>query len=160
MVQNNKKIAQLPLQEASRNQTAKNAAKTLLRSNSGFVLPTAAQKRLLLVEFAKKNFAIYGKAFDVVKLSASVDLENAGDIGHNLDRITLCEIKSSNRKLPHDFKGYFFALTAAELLVAQSLKNRFKFVLVNTTTEAFMELTLQELFGKARGIYPTWSIML
>lgn len=160
MVQDTQKIAQALLGEASRNQTAKNAAKVLLRSNSGFVVPTAAQKRLLLVEFAKKNFVIYGKAFDVVKLSALVDLENAGDIGHNLDKITLCEIKSSNRKLPDDFKGYFFALTAAELLVAQSLKNRFKFVLVNTTTEAFIELTLQELFGKARGIYPTWSIML
>ena len=160
MVQDTQKIAQALLGEASRNQTAKNAAKVLLRSNSGFVVPTAAQKRLLLVEFAKKNFVIYGKAFDVVKLSALVDLENAGDIGHNLDKITLCEIKSSNRKLPADFKGYFFALTAAELLVAQSLKNRFKFVLVNTTTEAFIELTLQELFGKARGIYPTWSIML
>ena len=160
MVQDTQKIAQALIGEASRNQTAKNAAKVLLRSNSGFIVPTAAQKRLLLVEFAKKNFVIYGKAFDVVKLSAPVDLENAGDIGHNLDKIILCEIKSSNRKLPDDFKGYFFALTAAELLVAQSLKNRFKFVLVNTTTEAFIELTLQELFGKARGIYPTWSIML
>jgi len=145
--------------EASRNQTAKNAARILLRDNSGFVVPTAKQKRLLLVEFAKRNLVVYGKAFDIVKLVGTVNLNDAAEIGSNLDRITLCEIKSSNRKLPQDFKGYFFALTTAELLVAQNLKQRFKFVLVNTATESYIELTLQELFGRARGIYPTWSIM-
>jgi len=71
----------------------------------------------------------------------------------------LCEIKSSNRKLPEDFRVISFALTTAELLVAQNLKQRFKFILVNTVTGKFIELTLQELFGRARGIYPTWSIM-
>ena len=122
-------------------------------------MPTAKQKRLLLVEFAKKNIVVYGKAFDVVRLDAAVNLDNAAEIGRNLDKIVLCEIKSSNRKLPEDFRGYFFALTTAELLVAQNLKQRFKFILVNTVTGAYIELTLQELFGRARGIYPTWSIM-
>jgi hypothetical protein len=154
-----KAIAQAALTEASRNQTAKKAVHILLESGSGYRLPTASQKRLLLVEFARRNFVVYGKAFDVVRLSGAVDLNSSTDIGHNLDKISLCEIKSSNRKLPSDFKGYFFALTAAELLVAQSLKGRFRFVLVNTATGSHVELTLQEMFGRARGIYPTWSIM-
>lgn len=152
-------IAEAALAEASRNQTAKRAAQILLRSNSGFVVPTAKQKRLLLVEFARRNFVVYGKAFDVVKLAGTVNLDDAAEIEHNLDNIVLCEIKSSGRKLPDDFRGYFFALTTAELLVAQNLKQRFKFILVNTATGMYIELTLQELFGRARGIYPTWSIM-
>jgi hypothetical protein len=147
------------LAEASRNQTAKKAAQILLKSGSGFVVPTARQKRLLLVEFAKRNLVVYGKAFDVVKLAGSVDLDASADIERNLDKIVLCEIKSSNKKLPEDFRGYFFALTTAELLVAQNLKHRYRFIFVNTITGAYIELTLQELFGRARGIYPTWSIM-
>lgn len=129
------------------------------RSKAGFVVPTAKQKRLLLVEFARRNFVVYGKAFDIVKVAGAVNLDDAAEIGRNLDQITLCEIKSSSRKLPEDFKGYFFALTTAELLVAQNLKQRFRFVLVNVSTGTYMELTLQQLFGRARGIYPTWSIM-
>ncbi|HZQ17852.1 MAG TPA: hypothetical protein VFA90_03950 [Terriglobales bacterium] len=152
-------IKNAAITEASRNQTAKRAAQILLQSGSGFVVPSAQQKRLLLVEFARRNFVLYGKAFDIIKLGGPVDLDNTKDIEHNLDRIILCEIKSSGRKLPEDFRGYFFALTAAELLVAQSLKKRFQFVLVNTATGAYSELTLQQLFGRARGIYPTWSIM-
>lgn len=152
-------IAESALAEASRNQTAKRAAQILLRSNAGFVVPTAKQKRLLLVQFARKNLVLYGKAFDVIKLAGNVNLNDDAEIERNLDKIILCEIKSSGRRLPEDFKGYFFALTAAELLVAQNLKQRFRFVLVNTATGKFMELTLQELLGRARGIYPTWSIM-
>ncbi len=147
------------LAEASRNQTAKRAARILLQSGTGFVIPTAKQKRLLLVEFAKQNLVVYGKAFDIVKLLATVNLDDTTEIARNLDKIIVCEIKSSSRELPEDFKGYFFALTTAELLVAQNLKQRFKFILVNTVTGTYIELTLQELFGRARGIYPTWSIM-
>ena len=152
-------IKEAALAEASRNQTAKRAAQILLRTNSAFVVPTAQQKRLLLVEFARRNFVVYGKAFDVVKLLGTTNLDDAADIERNLDKIVLCEIKSSRRKLPADFKGYFFALTTAELLVAQNLKHRFKFILVNSATGSYIELTLQELFARARGIYPTWSIM-
>ena len=159
MDEENEALKEAALAEVSRNQTGKKAAQILLRSNSRFVIPTAKQKRLLLVEFARRNFVVYGKAFDVVKLVRPVNLDDAGEIGINLDKIVLCEIKSSGRKLPKDFKGYFFALTTAELLVAQNLKQRFKFILVNTATGGYLELTLQELFGRARGIYPTWSIM-
>jgi hypothetical protein len=152
-------LVEAALAEASRNQTAKKAANILLKSDALFLVPTAKQKRLLLVEFAKRNLVVYGKAFDVVKLAQELNLDDASEIARNLDKIVLCEVKSSNRKLPEDFKGYFFALTTAELLVAQNLRHRYKFVFVNTVTHTYLELTLQELFGRARGIYPTWSIM-
>lgn len=154
-----KSIKEAALEEVSRNKTAQRAARILLESNSGFVVPSSSQKLLLLIELAKRNVVIYGKAFDILKLAEDVDLDDAEAIRRNLAKITFCEIKSSSRKLPGDFKGYFFALTAAELLVAQNLKQRFKFVLVNVQTGNHIELSLQELLGRARGIYPTWSIM-
>ncbi len=145
--------------EASRNQTAKAAIQILYISGAGYSVPTAKQKRLLLVEFAKRNLVVYGKAFDVVRTSKKINFDDSNEIAANLDEIILCEVKSTNRELPEDFKGYFFALTTAELLVAQNLKERFKFIFVSTVTGKFIELTLQELFARARGIYPTWSIM-
>lgn len=145
--------------EESRNQTARKAEKILIQSGGGFLVPTSKQKRLLLVEFARRNLVVYGKAFDVVRIAGNIDLDDPAEIAAKLDTIILCEVKSSNRKLPEDFRGYFFALTTAELLVAQNLKERFRFIFVNTVTGSFLELTLQELFARARGIYPTWSIM-
>jgi hypothetical protein len=62
---------------------------------------------------------------------------------------------SRNRRVPG---LYFFALTAAEVLVAQSLKSQFRFIFVNTVTGAHIELMLSEVFARDRGIYPTWSI--
>ncbi len=48
-------LAKVALAEASRNQTAKAAARILVRKNVGFVVPNATQKRSLLVEFARRN---------------------------------------------------------------------------------------------------------
>jgi hypothetical protein len=68
------------------------------------------------------------------------------------------EIKSSRKKLRPDFSGFFFALTGAEVLVAQSLRKQFTFVLVNTGTGDHIEISLSGIFSRAKGIYPTWSI--
>ena len=112
--------------EASRNQTAKKAEQILLQSGKGFFLPTAKQKRLLLVEFARQNLVVYGKAFDVVRGAVNLNLDDSAEIAAKLDTIVLCEVKSSNRNLPDNFKGYFFALTTAELLVAQNFQGAFQ----------------------------------
>src|SRR5260370_8215581 len=83
-------LAEAALAEASRNQTAKRAAQILLRSNSGFVVPTAKQKRLLLVEFARQNFVVYGKAFDVGRLAGTVDPNYAHHLQQNPHKLSLC----------------------------------------------------------------------
>lgn len=103
--------------------TAKKAAAILVAKNLGFTIPTAKQRQNLLVAYAKRGKVVYGRAFDIVRLSAVVDLDDLNDIERNLDEIVIFEIKSSRKKLRSDFAGYFFALTAAEVLVAQSLKN-------------------------------------
>ena len=143
----------------SGNTTAQRAGNILVAKGLGFVLPTGKQKKNLVVAFAKRDKIVYGKAFDIIKLSGRVDLDSLEEIESKLDRITLYEIKSTARDLEPDFKGYFFGLTAAEVLVAQSLKAQFKFVFVNIHTRNYLELSLSQMFGRAKGIYPTWSIL-
>src|ERR1051325_3528815 len=138
--------------------TAKAAALILVAKKAGFIIPTGKQRQNLLVAFAKKGKVVYGKAFDVVKLSEPVDLDDLAVVEKHLAQITVFEIKSTRKKLRSDFSGYFFGLTAAEVLVAQSLKKQFGFVLVNTGTREHLEISLSEIFARAKGIYPTWSI--
>jgi hypothetical protein len=138
--------------------TAKKAAALLVAKKDGFIIPTPKQKLNLLVAFAKRNKVIYGKAFDIVRLSAPVDLNNLADVEEKLDCITIFEIKSTKKNLRPDFSKFFFALTGAEILVAQSLKKQFKFVFVNTATGKYLEMDLAEIFARAKGIYATWSI--
>jgi hypothetical protein len=142
----------------SGNSTAKKAAAILISKNIGFVVLTPKQKQNLVVAFAKKSMVVYGKAFDIVRLSGAVDLSDSADVEKNLDKITIFEIKSTRKRLRADFSRYFFALTAAEVLVAQSLKKYFKFIFVNTVTGDYLEMDLVQIFARSRGIYPTWSI--
>jgi len=140
--------------------TAKKAAAILVSKNLGFIIPTAQQKLNLLVAFAKRGKVVYGRAFDIVKLSGPVRLDDLSDIEEHLSRITIFEIKSTRKVLRADFSSFFFSLTGAEVLVAQSLKKQFKFALVNTTTTEHLEMNLAEIFARAKGIYSGWSIML
>jgi hypothetical protein len=126
----------------------------------GFIIPTARQKLNLLVAFAKKGKVVYGRAFDIVKLSGPVTLDDLSEVEKNLNRVTIFEIKSTRKILKADFSAFFFSLTGAEVLVAQSLKKQFKFALVNTTTTEHLEMDLAEIFARAKGIYSGWSIML
>ena len=138
--------------------TAKKAAQILVEKKLGYVVPTASQKRNLVVACAKRDLIVYGKAFDVLRLTGEVNLDSPEDVEAKLPQIVICEIKSTKQMFADDFRGYFFGLTAAEVLVAQSLKEQFRFIFLNTVTGSFLELKLSEVFAKARGIYPTWSI--
>ena len=139
--------------------TAKLAAEILRDLNVGFVIPTAKQRVALAMAYARAEYVIYGKAFDIVRCSSTVDLNDSDSIFEHLADIVILEIKSTNKKtVKPDFRGHFFAITAAELLVAQSLGKRYRFIFVNTLTRSHLELTLQQIFARSRGIYPTWSI--
>lgn len=153
-------LAGLPLQPPGGvKQTAKRALEILLEKSSQFRLPSALEREALAIAFARKRKVIYGAAFDVVRLSRELDLTDPDATTANLDAVELLEVKSTSRaNMKSDFRGYFFALTTAELLVAQSLGTQYKFAFVNTITREHVELSLRDVFGRARGIYPTWSI--
>src|SRR5262245_19750183 len=114
--------------------TAGKAALLLVGMGLGYLIPTAKQKKNLVIAFAKRDMIVYGKAFDVVRLTAPVNLDSLEDVEANLSCVLLCEIKSTKKAVKSDFRGYFFGLTAAEVLVAQSLKDQFRFIFVNTIT--------------------------
>jgi hypothetical protein len=125
----------------------------------GYAVPTAAQRTNLCVSFAEAGCVLYGRAFDVVKCPAECDLNDRGSIAAHIAQILCAEIKSTNRAaLGPEFDGYFFDLTNAELLVAQSLGTQFCFVFVNVITGAVKEMTLQQVFAKARKTYPKMAV--
>jgi hypothetical protein len=142
----------------SNKQTAIKARNMLLQKDAGFRIATPKQKRILLVEFAKKGRVIYGQAYDVIKVASPCDLDDETSVGANLESLSLYEVKSTNRSLPANFQGFFFSLSTAELLTAQSLGSRYRFAFVNVVTGDYLELALADLFGRARSIYPSWSI--
>lgn len=110
------------------------------------------------MEFAKHGRIVYGQAFDLVHCDPSANLDESADIARVLPTLRLYEVKSSNRQLLPGFGGYFFSFSTAELLVAQSLGENFRFAFVNIVTNEVLDLSLREVFAKARGIYPSWSI--
>jgi hypothetical protein len=138
--------------------TAGKAALLLASKGLGYLVPTLRQKKNIVVAFAKRDMIVYGKAFDVIRLTEPVNLDSVNEVETHLSKLLLCEIKSTKKDVATDFRGYFFGLTAAEVLVAQNLKAQFRFIFVNTVSGAHLELQLNEIFAKARGIYPTWSI--
>ena len=138
--------------------TSRRAAQILAEKSSKYVIPTASQRQNLLVAFAKTGKAVYGRAFDLVKLERPLNLSDLHEVESHLSTVTLIEVKSTKKQLPPDFAGFFFALTGGEVLVAQSLKSQFRFALVNTVSEDYLEMSLGDIFSRARGIYPTWSV--
>jgi hypothetical protein len=149
-----------PFQEPSHgHQTAKVAIRVLLEKDIGFHEPSRKERDALLIGFAMHRRVLYGAAFDVVRLSRVVDLSDSSAIAGNMDAITVYEIKSTNRQsMKADLKGYFFNITAAELLVAQSLGRQFRFAFVNTLTSEYQEMSLHDVFGRSRAMYPAWHI--
>jgi len=139
--------------------TSRRAIEILLSDYHGFRCPTRSVRQELLVGFAMRGFALTGAAYDIVQINGDVDLGDRNNISSNLDAITLCEIKSTNRvAMKEDLKGYFFNVTAAELLVAQTLGERFKFAFVNVLTRSLQMLSLPEVMAKSRALYPAFHI--
>ncbi len=112
----------------------------------------------MLVEFAKTGAVIYGRAFDIVKLRADIDLDDPGSVEKNLKNIVLCEVKSTKKAADEEFRGHFFSISTAELLVAQSLGESFKFVFVSTANDTYREFGLKDVFERIKKVYPTWSV--
>jgi len=153
-------VADVALDRPSNQATARLAAEILGQHGTGFVVPTARQREAILIAFVRAGYVIYGKAFDILRVKATFDLADENAIRNHLDDIVLYEIKSTSKaNIPADFRGYFFSLSTAELLVAQNLGPRYRFAFVNTRTRTHIELGLPELFARSRGIYPSWSVM-
>ena len=139
--------------------TARKAVRILIEKAVGYIEPTHRERDALLIGFAMHRKLLYGAAFDVLRLSKPVDLTSPEAIAADIDAIMVHEIKSTNRAMMKaDLKGYFFNITAAELLVAQSLGPQFRFTFVNTLTGEHQEMALNDIFARSRAMYPAWHI--
>lgn len=139
--------------------TAKKAAEYLLSLDIGFKVPSRKGRKNLLIVFAESGLTLYGKAFDIVKSTAAIDFDELAEVRKNLHSITIYEIKSTNKKsVKENFERYFFSISTAELLTAQNLKEKYRFVFVNTLTNNILDMSLQDIYKNAKGIYPSWSI--
>lgn len=126
--------------------------------DSRFRKLTGPQKLRIVVAFAKKGVVVYGQAFDLIHCDPLLDLDNESAIELARKDIRLYEVKSSSRSLKPGFADYFFSFSTAELLVAQSLGDNFRFAFVNIHSREYLDLSLREVFARARAIYPSWSI--
>ena len=141
--------------------TSTKAAQLLQEKDKHFRIPSPKQRKNLSVEFAKLGKVIYGQAFDIVRVDGDYNLDEVWSISKGIKekKITLYEIKATNRtNVTDEFGDYFFSLSTAEVLVAQSLKDAYMFIFVNINTHKYIELTLPEVYAKAQAIYPSWSI--
>ena len=139
--------------------TARKAVQILVQKEIGYIEPTQRERDALLVGFAMHRKLLYGAAFDVLRMRRPVDISSPEAIAADLDAITVHEIKSTNRSMMKaDLKGYFFNITAAELLVAQSLGPQYRFTFVNTLTNEHQEMALNDIFARSRAVYPAWHI--
>ena len=147
---------------APSNQATANRAKAILcNASAAYRDPTAVERSSIAAAFAAKNFVVYGRAFDLVELEdQGLTLSDPGALAKAIDEhaLALVEVKSTSANRDEHFRGHFFSMSTAELLVAQSLGPLFKFAFVNTTTGHYRLVTLQDVFRRARAIYPTWSI--
>lgn len=147
-----------PVRSGSSQSTARRALAILLEQ-PGFRSADGREKRNIAEAFASHNRPVYGQAFDALHLATEVDLADVADIKHKLSSITLYEVKATDRAhAKDDFAGHFFSMSTAELLVAQKLGAQFRFVFVNVRTRHILDLSLQDIYARAKGIYPTWSI--
>ena len=146
------------IENVSGHATAKKAL--AMAKRSGYEIPTPVGRRHLAMAFAARGRVVYGKAFDCFRVSGKepLQLSDLEAVQRRIDEVTLCEIKSTRKQVGDEFGGYFFSISTAELLVAQSLGTQYRFLFVNTTTGTVLDLSLQDVYSKAKAIYPTWSI--
>ena len=145
--------------EKAGNKITAAAARVLLcKKDPCFRILTKGQKTKIAVAFAQKGVVVYGQAFDLVHCETQANLDDPADIVRVLPMLRLYEVKSSSRTLKPGFADYFFSFSTAELLVAQSLGENFRFAFVNIHSAEVLDLSLREVFARARAIYPSWSI--
>jgi hypothetical protein len=128
----------------SNNQTEKRAIDFLMQKDPSFLLPTKeGRKRLLEILGLSKKYA---RAFDLFKLPGHVNSEHEVTPEH-AKLITLVELKTTEKYLPANPKGFFFGATQNEFDVAQALGEQYKFCFVSLhpDSRSFSMLSLADI---------------
>jgi hypothetical protein len=156
-----------PAAVESNKQTAEGAKRWLIdtKSSLGYRAVADSGQRVRIAQaFAGRNKVVYGQAFDLVrvKLGSEVDFDDLAALTQaaKQDEVVLIEVKATKKSRGAHFKEHFFSISTAELLVAQSLGDLYRFAFVNTSENECFEVSLRQIYARTKAIYPTWSIRL
>lgn len=112
----------------SNNKTEKQAIDYLLSIEKRFLLPTKeGRKQLLDILGLEKRYA---RTFDLFILPGHTSDESEITL-KDTENITLIELKTTQKYLPHNPKGFFFGATQNEFDLAKQLGEQFKFCFVS-----------------------------
>jgi hypothetical protein len=112
----------------SNNKTEKQAIDYLLSADKRFLLPTKDGRKQIIevLGFDKK----YSRTFDLFMLPDQTN--DTDEIAvEDACKITLIELKTTQKYLPNNPKGFFFGATKNEFDLAEQLGNQYKFCFVS-----------------------------
>ena len=128
----------------SNNKTEKQAVNYLLLADKRFLLPTKeGRKQLVEVLGLDKK---YSRAFDLFILPGYQNNEQEITVD-DVNKITLIELKTTQKYLPNNPKGFFFGATQNEFDLAEKLGEQYKFCFVSLHNNSLSHslLSLDEL---------------
>jgi hypothetical protein len=133
----------------SNNRTEKAAIDYLLSVDNRFWVPDSGSRKSILGMLGVS--AGLSRAFDLVWTEDHVAGESGLAVA-DIDRVTLVELKTTQKHLPQLPKGFFFGATQNEFDLAEALGDRFRFCFVCLHPESlgFCLLTLTELSALIR----------
>lgn len=146
-----------------------------MRKNLTFQeLDSSGKKRVSRFFLERYNVAVDTGKFDMIKFESIP--ENAPDylleperlplnsiqIEPYLDLVVLIEVKSTRKNLDPDFSGFFFGITYDEVIVAQKLESRGKYLIamVSEQQDNYLILPWSELLRKVKKLYMQFSLQL
>lgn len=128
----------------SNNKTEKRGINFLMSTDKTFLLPTAeGRKKILEVLNLDKK---YYRAFDLFKLPGHLNGEQE-IVVKDAKNITLIELKTTEKYLPNNPKGFFFGVTQNEFDIAEKLEEQYRFCFVSLHPDSnnFSLLSLGDL---------------
>ncbi|HMO77887.1 MAG TPA: DUF3883 domain-containing protein [Candidatus Paceibacterota bacterium] len=117
----------------SNNKTEKEAIDYLLSVDRRFLLPTMEGRKQIVeaMGFDKK----YSRTFDLFMLSGRTNCEQEITVD-DLSKITLIELKTTQKYLPNNPKGFFFGVTQNEFDLATQLGDQYRFCFVSLHSDS------------------------
>ena len=156
-----------PAVTESNKQTAEVAKQWLVESKAdrGYRTLRPRERVRIVQAFAARNKVVYGQAFDLIRIPprSEIDFDDLALVTGAVKEgaVVLVEVKAAKRaRKGSHFKEHFFSISTAELLVAQSLGELYKFAFVNVDAKECYEVSLRQIYSRTKAIYPTWSIRL
>lgn len=125
----------------------------LVKMSNWIPRPRGNDLKTLLTALGKTGVSIKPSSFDAIALPnpTLIDFSNPEAIEAALPDMIFIEIKTANQKrVKHDFSGFYFALTESEIAASDVLGARHRVALYNQLTDELLLTSVPEIIGRAR----------